>query len=41
MISQCSTFADLSQHALVLWEDATKHYKNSYLAWTAYTDVLM
>ncbi|KAI0726224.1 RNA-binding protein Prp24 [Fomitopsis betulina] len=37
----CSTFSDLSQHALVLWEDATKHYKNSYLAWTAYTDVLI
>ena len=24
-----------------MWEDATKFYKTSYLAWTAYTEVLM
>ncbi|KAI0700046.1 RNA-binding protein Prp24 [Cerioporus squamosus] len=32
---------DLHANALILWEDATKHYKTSYLAWTSYTDVLI
>ncbi|KZT64612.1 hypothetical protein DAEQUDRAFT_717745 [Daedalea quercina L-15889] len=37
----CTKLADLSEHALVLWEDATNHYKTSYLAWTSYTDMLI
>ncbi|GBE83236.1 predicted protein [Sparassis crispa] len=37
----CLDFADLSEHAVVMWEDAAKHYKTSYIAWTAYTDVLI
>ncbi|KAF9811778.1 hypothetical protein IEO21_06434 [Rhodonia placenta] len=37
----CTRLAGLSEHALILWEDATKHYKTSYLAWTSYTDILI
>ncbi|KAI0769831.1 RNA-binding protein Prp24 [Fomes fomentarius] len=37
----CLEVEDLQPNALILWEDATKYYKNSYLAWTAYTDVLI
>ncbi|CDO70855.1 hypothetical protein BN946_scf184801.g48 [Trametes cinnabarina] len=37
----CLDLADLQANALVLWEDTAKHYKNSYLAWTSYTDVLI
>ncbi|KAI0357377.1 RNA-binding protein Prp24 [Trametes cingulata] len=36
----CTDLADLQANAVVLWEDAAKHYKTSYLAWTSYTDVL-
>ncbi|KAI0712607.1 RNA-binding protein Prp24 [Earliella scabrosa] len=31
----------LQANGLVLWEDTTKHYKTSYLAWTSYTEVLV
>ena len=27
--------------AVIMWEDAAKFYKTSYLVWTAYTDLLM
>ncbi|CCM02468.1 uncharacterized protein FIBRA_04567 [Fibroporia radiculosa] len=37
----CLKLAEHSEHALVLWEDASKHYKTSYLAWTSYTEVLI
>ncbi|TFK90773.1 RNA-binding protein Prp24 [Polyporus arcularius HHB13444] len=37
----CLEVEDLHANALILWEDATKHYKTSYLAWTSYTEVLI
>ncbi|PCH39752.1 hypothetical protein WOLCODRAFT_136486 [Wolfiporia cocos MD-104 SS10] len=37
----CLKFPNLSDHALIIWEDATRHYKTSYLAWTSYTEVLI
>ncbi|OCH91935.1 RNA-binding protein Prp24 [Obba rivulosa] len=37
----CLDLADQAEHALIMWEDTTKHYKTSYLAWTSYTDVLI
>ncbi|KAI0916773.1 hypothetical protein AcW1_007863 [Taiwanofungus camphoratus] len=37
----CLKLAGLLEHALILWEDATKHYKTSYLAWTSYTEILI
>ncbi|RPD62808.1 RNA-binding protein Prp24 [Lentinus tigrinus ALCF2SS1-6] len=37
----CLEIEDLQANTLILWEDATKHYKTSYLAWTSYTDVLI
>ncbi|KIP09711.1 hypothetical protein PHLGIDRAFT_22785 [Phlebiopsis gigantea 11061_1 CR5-6] len=39
--SLCTDVVNLVEHAVVMWEDATKFYKSSYLAWTAYTDVLI
>ncbi|KAI0820419.1 RNA-binding protein Prp24 [Trametes gibbosa] len=36
----CLDVEDLYANAVVLWEDTAKHYKNSYLAWTSYTEVL-
>ncbi|KZT09316.1 RNA-binding protein Prp24 [Laetiporus sulphureus 93-53] len=39
--SVCLKLPDLAEHALILWEDTTKHYKTSYLAWTSYTEVLI
>ncbi|KAI0632486.1 RNA-binding protein Prp24 [Trametes polyzona] len=36
----CLDVEDLHANAVVLWEDTSKHYKTSYLAWTSYTDVL-
>lgn len=38
---QCLDVEELAGNAIVLWEDTTKHFKTSYLAWTAYTEVLM
>ena len=38
---QCLEVAGLAEHAVVMWEDTTKFYKTSYLAWSAYADVLM
>lgn len=40
-ILQYLHLADLPESALAVWKMAVKHYKNSYLAWTSYTDVLM
>ncbi|KAI1794811.1 RNA-binding protein Prp24 [Ganoderma leucocontextum] len=37
----CLEVEELGGNALVMWEDATKFYKTSYLAWTAYTEVLI
>ncbi|KAJ3554397.1 hypothetical protein NM688_g3135 [Phlebia brevispora] len=37
----CTEVADASAHAVIMWEDATKFYKTSYLAWTAYTELLI
>ncbi|KAI0366626.1 RNA-binding protein Prp24 [Pilatotrama ljubarskyi] len=37
----CTDLGDLQANAVVLWEDTTKHYKTSYLAWTSYTDCLV
>ncbi|EMD31421.1 hypothetical protein CERSUDRAFT_119799 [Gelatoporia subvermispora B] len=37
----CLDLADQAEHALIMWEDTAKHYKSSYLAWTAYADVLI
>ncbi|KAI0081583.1 hypothetical protein K474DRAFT_1703756 [Panus rudis PR-1116 ss-1] len=31
---------DMREHAISVWQDAAKHYKTSYLAWTEYTDTL-
>ncbi|KAF8916956.1 hypothetical protein CPB85DRAFT_230169 [Mucidula mucida] len=33
--------AGLTDNVIGVWEAATKHYKNSYSAWTQYTDALM
>ncbi|KAL4250529.1 hypothetical protein ABKN59_002266 [Abortiporus biennis] len=41
MSALCIELADIPENAIALWEDTTKHYKTSYLAWTAYTDVLI
>ncbi|KAH8104839.1 RNA-binding protein Prp24 [Cristinia sonorae] len=37
----CFNLANLPENAVEEWKDATKHYKNSYLAWTLYTDALV
>jgi squamous cell carcinoma antigen recognized by T-cells 3 len=31
----------MPEAALQVWEAATKHYKNSYVVWTTYTDLLV
>lgn len=31
----------LSSNALKLWESTVKYYKNSYVAWSRYLDLLM
>ncbi|KAI0669180.1 RNA-binding protein Prp24 [Trametes maxima] len=36
----CLDVEDLQANALIMWEDTAKHYKTSYLAWTAYTEIL-
>ncbi|KAH9851597.1 RNA-binding protein Prp24 [Lenzites betulinus] len=36
----CLDVEDLHANAVVLWEDTAKHCRNSYLAWTSYTEVL-
>ncbi|EIN12540.1 hypothetical protein PUNSTDRAFT_81810 [Punctularia strigosozonata HHB-11173 SS5] len=36
-----ASIVDLPEAALEVWKGATKHYKNSYIAWTAYTDLLV
>ncbi|KAJ3490444.1 hypothetical protein NLI96_g1424 [Meripilus lineatus] len=40
MSTICTELADSPENAIALWQDTTKHYKTSYLAWTAYIDVL-
>ncbi|KAM5538638.1 hypothetical protein V8D89_007667 [Ganoderma adspersum] len=37
----CLEVEELGGNALVMWEDTTKFYKTSYLAWTTYTEVLV
>ncbi|PIL22915.1 hypothetical protein GSI_15611 [Ganoderma sinense ZZ0214-1] len=37
----CLDVEELAGNALVMWEDATKFYKTSYLAWTAYSEALI
>ncbi|THH27765.1 hypothetical protein EUX98_g6425 [Antrodiella citrinella] len=37
----CFNLTNLPENAVDEWKDTTKHYKNSYLAWTLYTDALM
>ncbi|EJF56678.1 RNA-binding protein Prp24 [Dichomitus squalens LYAD-421 SS1] len=36
----CLDTEELAGNALVMWEDATRFYKTSYLVWTAYTEAL-
>ena len=38
---QLSRLEDKSERIDELWDDATKHYKTSYIAWTHYTEALM
>ncbi|GJE88539.1 RNA-binding protein Prp24 [Phanerochaete sordida] len=37
----CTEVANMAEHAVIMWEDATKFYKTSYLAWLAHADVLV
>ncbi|KAI0771140.1 RNA-binding protein Prp24 [Trametes elegans] len=37
----CLDVEDFQANAIIMWEDAAKHYKTSYLAWTSYIDVLI
>ncbi|KAF5389233.1 hypothetical protein D9757_003432 [Collybiopsis confluens] len=34
-------FAGTPESSVVVWKSAAEHYKNSYLAWTSYTDSLI
>ncbi|EKM51632.1 uncharacterized protein PHACADRAFT_261883 [Phanerochaete carnosa HHB-10118-sp] len=37
----CTEVANMAEHAVIMWEDATKFYKTSYLAWMAHADILI
>ncbi|THG99405.1 hypothetical protein EW026_g2934 [Hermanssonia centrifuga] len=37
----CTEVANMIEYALIMWEDTTKRFKASYLAWTAYTDLFI
>ncbi|TCD69018.1 Splicing factor [Steccherinum ochraceum] len=37
----CFNLSNLPENAVDEWKDAAKHYKNSYLVWTSYTDALI
>ncbi|CAL1712564.1 unnamed protein product [Somion occarium] len=39
--SVCMENDALQEHAISVWQDAAKHYKTSYVAWTEYTNVLV
>ncbi|KAL0576045.1 Splicing factor [Marasmius crinis-equi] len=40
-LSEIYRIAETLEGAVGVWQSATKFYKNSYLAWTAYTEALM
>ncbi|PSR71958.1 hypothetical protein PHLCEN_2v12168 [Hermanssonia centrifuga] len=37
----CTEVANMIEYALIMWEDTTKRFKASYLAWTAYADLFI
>ncbi|KAK7469083.1 Splicing factor [Stygiomarasmius scandens] len=40
-LAEIYRIADFHEAVVGVWQSATKHYKNSYLAWTHYTDALI
>ncbi|KAJ3764333.1 hypothetical protein EV360DRAFT_77444 [Lentinula raphanica] len=40
-LTELYRFAGVPESSIAVWQAATKHYKNSYLAWNSYTDCLI
>ncbi|KAJ4482272.1 hypothetical protein J3R30DRAFT_3681497 [Lentinula aciculospora] len=40
-LAELYRFAGVPESSVSVWQSAAKHYKNSYLAWTSYTDCLI
>ncbi|KAJ3800908.1 hypothetical protein GGU11DRAFT_676191 [Lentinula aff. detonsa] len=40
-LTELYRFAGVPESSVAVWQSAAKHYKNSYLVWTSYTDLLI
>ncbi|KAJ3976364.1 hypothetical protein EV361DRAFT_968793 [Lentinula raphanica] len=40
-LTELYRFAGVPESSIAVWQAATKHYKNSYLAWNSYSDCLI